>query len=315
MIPELTPFTAKALRRLRLRHLELLHHLGSVSTVRRAAELLSLSQPATTKMIQEIEDVCGTPLFLRGRRGIEPNAQGALLIRYASHVVHQIGNAGQQMQALEKGGSVLLKIGASSTMPLLARATARLRVQMPHLIMQVTDEPPRHFMARLMNGELDCALAPLPPETLASPDADKLQLTHICDDHLCVVASPTHRFAKKKGLAWGDLIAEPWVMSPPAALTRRTFIDICLQEQVTPPPPAIECVSFGSVRWLLHFDRSLLALMRYHQARAEAEAGLIAILPVKPVVQLPPISLITRRDTSAEPGIIDALLAALRHTD
>ncbi|MBM3353812.1 MAG: LysR family transcriptional regulator [Betaproteobacteria bacterium] len=58
------------LRRLRLRHLELLTVLRDQPTVRGAARRLSLSQPAVSKMLREIEDVFGARLFDRSRSGV-----------------------------------------------------------------------------------------------------------------------------------------------------------------------------------------------------------------------------------------------------
>ncbi|TAM53956.1 MAG: LysR family transcriptional regulator, partial [Burkholderiaceae bacterium] len=52
-------------RRLRLRHLELLVALAEAGTMRGAAERLHLSQPAISKMLNEIESGFGVRLFDR----------------------------------------------------------------------------------------------------------------------------------------------------------------------------------------------------------------------------------------------------------
>ena len=54
-----TVINSALLRRLRLRHLELLTVLRDLPTVRGAARRLNLSQPAVSKMLREIEDVRG----------------------------------------------------------------------------------------------------------------------------------------------------------------------------------------------------------------------------------------------------------------
>lgn len=309
-----TPLTGQVLRRLRLRHFELLQCLGEVATVGLAAERLNLSQPAVSKMIQEIEEVCGTRLFVRGRRGIEPNAQGRLLIRHADFLVRQLNSAGQQLDAMKLGASALLHVGASSTIPLLSRAIVHLRRQMPGLLVRIVNEPPRRLIDKIMRGELDCALAPLPPESLASQEAGGLRLEPVTPDRLCVVASSRHPLAQSRALHWADLVGAPWVLSPQEALTRQRFVEVYLKQGIEPPRPVIECVSFASIRWLLREDASLLALMRHHQASEEAAMGLISVLPVKPVVSLPAVSFITRRDEASDRASLDALLLALRRS-
>jgi len=64
-------------RRLRLRHLELLVALGEAGTMRAAADRLHLSQPAISKMLLETEDALGARLFERSRQGVHPTPAGA----------------------------------------------------------------------------------------------------------------------------------------------------------------------------------------------------------------------------------------------
>ncbi len=63
-------------RRLRLRHFELLVELAGSPTMRGAAQHLNLSQPAISKMLVEIEEAFGARLFDRSRQGVRPNAFG-----------------------------------------------------------------------------------------------------------------------------------------------------------------------------------------------------------------------------------------------
>ena len=198
--------------------------------------------------------------------------------------------------------------------PLLSRAIVRLRQQVPQVLVRLSEQPPRHLIARLMDGELDCVVAPLPPETLGSEDALQLRLEKIMSDRLCVVASPKHPLAKAKKLHWRDLAKESWVLSPPDALTRQRFMGACLEHGITPPNPVIECISFAPIQWLLRSDASLLALMRHYQVADDAALGLISVLPVSPGVQLPDVSLITRRDGAGYPDAVAGLLAELRYS-
>ena len=69
--------------RLKTRHLLLLLHLYEQRTVLKAAEAASMTQPAASKLLAEMEDMLGVKLFERHARGVEPTWYGQVLIRRA----------------------------------------------------------------------------------------------------------------------------------------------------------------------------------------------------------------------------------------
>src|SRR5258705_235592 len=58
-----------ALSRIRLRHLQCFLAIVRTGTLGGAAQALSITQPAVTKTVNELEEILGTRLFVRGRRG------------------------------------------------------------------------------------------------------------------------------------------------------------------------------------------------------------------------------------------------------
>ena len=77
----------RALRsNLKLRHLQLLVALDQFRRLGRAAEFLSLTQPAVAKTLAEIERTCGVRLFERSTRGTEPTPDGESVVRFARAV-------------------------------------------------------------------------------------------------------------------------------------------------------------------------------------------------------------------------------------
>ena len=70
-----------ALSRIRLRHLQCFLAVAQQGNLRRAAQALAITQPAVTKTLNELEEMLGTPLFVRGRKGatLTPEAELFLL--------------------------------------------------------------------------------------------------------------------------------------------------------------------------------------------------------------------------------------------
>ena len=76
-LPQPATPPAGALGRIRLRHLQCFVAIAQLGTLRAAAQAMSVSQPAVTKTLSELEDLLGTRLFVRGRRGaaLTPEAE------------------------------------------------------------------------------------------------------------------------------------------------------------------------------------------------------------------------------------------------
>ena len=63
--------------------IETLLSVAEHRNITRAAEELSLTQPAASRHIQLLEDEIGAPLFVRGRDGLKLTPQGEIAVKYA----------------------------------------------------------------------------------------------------------------------------------------------------------------------------------------------------------------------------------------
>ena len=95
----MTPPLHSIISRLPLKQLRPLVALGEHSPLLKAWQQVALTQPGASKALQEIETTFGTPLFVRTNRGLEPNAVGHCVIRYAhliqtdlAHLREEIGS-------------------------------------------------------------------------------------------------------------------------------------------------------------------------------------------------------------------------------
>lgn len=302
----------RALRRLRMRHFELLHLLSQEGTVRSAARQMALTQPAVSKLLQELEDCFGAVLFDRTSSGVVPTAAGQHLILQATQWIHQLERSGEDVARIRDGAGVTLRIGTFSVLPRVPRAIAALRARLPGVVVRVREAAMVAQLTALAEGELDCVVGALPPEALLSPVAESLIFEPIADDSLCVMASPLHPHADASTLDWATLRERSWVLPPKESLLRRAFIDAHLTSGLVPPEPAVEVLSPVSVAELLVHDSGLLGLMRLEQAEAEHASGRLRRLPLRPAVSLPPLALITHSESRASTALLKEFGEAVR---
>ncbi|WP_258129998.1 LysR family transcriptional regulator [Achromobacter anxifer] len=304
---------ANLLKRLRIRHLELLSHLREVSTVHAAAERMHLSQPAVTRMIQEIEEVFGGPLFDRMTRGIAANHIGAELIRRSDVLMAGLGAAQEEAAIMRSGGSGLIRIGTFSGASMLPAGIVALRRRMPNLVVQIREFQIDLLIAELLRGELDCIVGALAPDEFNNERLDRLQVNLLASDRLSVVASRTHPLARKKRISWEQLSRQEWILPPRGSLLRRAVIAACLAEGVTPPQPSIECLSTLTVLTFLRLDPNSIGPMREQHALEETRLNKeMVTLDVRPVVTMPPLALIARSGPEAMRLPVKELLDILK---
>lgn len=298
----------RALRRLRMRHLELLSLLGTENTVRAAAQRMALTQPALSKMLREVEESFGAQLFLRSRTGVVPTAAGRHLTVYATATLNGLAAIGSDVQRIAGGEAIRLRLGTFSVIPCVPRAIARLTQRAPGTTVRVQEGHGSALLSALAAGEIDCIVAALPPELLQAANVDLLRIETLYEDELCVVAAATHPLVRARHLRWDQLAGVRWALPPQESLLRRGVIDMHLRAGIVPPSPVAEMMSPVLLTQLIEQDPELLSVMRLEQWQAERRAGRVRRLKVLPTSALPPMSFITLR----QPGPRDAVIAALR---
>jgi DNA-binding transcriptional LysR family regulator len=305
--------TGQLLRRLRLRHLELLGHLSEVSTVHAAAKRMHLTQPAVSRMIREVEEIFGGPLFERSPRGISANHVGLALMRRSGMLVAELGAAQQEAAMLRAGASGLLRIGTFSGSTTLPRGIVELRRRMPRVIVHIREAQVDQLIADLLQGEIDCIVGALAPDELNNERLDRLQVETLADDHLSVVAARTNPLARRRKIRWDQLATQQWILPPRGSLLRRAVIAACLEVGVTPPQPCIECLSPLTVLTLIRLDHRTIGPMREQQAREEVRINKqLVILDVQSGAAMPSLSMITRRAPGPAREPVVALLESLK---
>jgi DNA-binding transcriptional LysR family regulator len=299
-------------RRLRLRHLELLVVLTESGTMRAAASRLHLSQPAISKMLLEVEDALGAQLFERSRQGVTPTSAGSAAVHRCRVVLSELAHARDEVDAIRSGASAVLRVGTFSVTAAVPAAVVQLRARLPGAAVHLHEGRVRELIQRLLEGELDCVFGALTTELLTSDLLQSLQSEVLLQDRLCVLAADSNPVRRRRRLRWVDLRDASWVAPPRDTLVRQAFMTAFLNEGADPPEPVIETMSSVTIGALLRLDPSLLCAVRYEHARDEVARGGVRQLVVEPAVALPPLGLFTRRSDIAATPVVQEFARAIR---
>lgn len=302
-------------RRLRFRHLELLAFLESAGTVRAAADLMQLTQPAITRMLQEIEAIFDARLFDRGARGITPNPQGAKLIAHAIVLLNELDATSREIALSSTQQHDLLRIGSFSGSRTLTLAYKRLTERHPQVRLEIREQGVSQLLDALMRGEIDCLYGSLPPEELKQHRMDTLRIQQVAHEHVGVMVRPDGPWARRRRVGWAQLQGARWVLPPRDSLIRRAFIRVYLDLDLTPPEPVVEALSPMTIRSMLEVGGAEIGLARSGHAAEDVRLGVLKELQVQPRLSLPPLAMFTRREAGTRKRTVDAMTQALRDVD
>jgi len=266
---------ARALTRLKLRQLRLLVAVGTHGNIQNAAGTLGISQPAATKMIQELELDFEVKLFDRTNRGVVPTVFGETLIRHGKLIFAQISNAAQELDDLSEGNAGRVVVGtllAASTR-LLPRAIDLLLAERPNVAIKVVEGTNEVLIPGLLSGEIDMVVGRLPSHR----HRDKIEQEKIFEDRILAVVGPEHPLAGRTGITFARTKPFGWILPPLETTLRRQVDHFFVGQQQYVPPVSIESVSYLTNRALLQ-SRDLIGLLPAEVVSQDVRNGHLAQL-------------------------------------
>ena len=184
-----------------LRQLRYLDALAQSLHFGRAAEQCSISQPALSMQIQELERQIGAVLVERKRQGVHLTDEGEEIARRTARILSNVRDLVEYAQQRHRLLSGRLRLGVIPTIApyLLPPLLSLLRADYPNLELYLHETQAQHLASDLVCGKLDVVLLALPVEHV---DIESVRL--FADRFL--LALPRSRRLPAKMLATPDLM-------------------------------------------------------------------------------------------------------------
>ncbi|MFV0926244.1 LysR family transcriptional regulator [Pseudomonas palmensis] len=176
--------------------------------VGRAAERLSLSQPALSQQIRQLEHSLDVSLFERGNKRLLPTLAAHTLYNHALPLLDGLQRAREALRNFRGQALRTLAIGVLQTVrpSLVPQLLDRLRKAQPHLVVQIYELSGLEIERRLLNGTLDIGISYLPPR---QPGLHGLLLY---EDELQLVIPHTHPLREFKKVSLKQAAELPMLM-------------------------------------------------------------------------------------------------------
>ncbi len=280
------------LNRLRMRQVALILAVGEHGTLRKASGELGMTQPAATKMIQELESALGQKLFERVGRGQKLTPAGASVLGYFRGLRGSIESMTRELAELRLGSSGRVSVGSimAPSPTLLTQAIIALKKAYPLLSIDVTLDTSDRLFELLREGVLDVAIGRVRGEHWADYVFMPLE-----NEALAIVVGVHHPLGKKKSVPFASLLDYPWILQPGGSPMREVLEQEFRMLQAPLPRGLIETASILTTTNLIA-ETDMIGVVPQSIADTYARHGLLKVLPCHIQHKMEAFGSITRRD-------------------
>jgi LysR family pca operon transcriptional activator len=284
--------------RLKLRHLQCFLAVSQTKSVQRAADSLSITQPAVSKTLAELESILGFRLFERGRQGAALTEEGLAFAPYAQTSLVTLREGVTMLQQRGTGTPAKVTVGILPTVApvLLPVAIEAFRASSASTSLQILTGANTELLGQLKSGQADFVVG-----RLAEPEAMMdLSFEHLYREPLAVVARAGHPLIREERLGPAALSAYPLVVPPLGTLIRQSAESVITAFGLKPEIVRFETVSVSIGRALaLHNDA--VWFVPSGAVYEDVACGVLVLLPMPFAGTDEPIGLIRRNDVDVNP--------------
>lgn len=171
------------MRNLNLDQLRALSEVIALGSFTAAAQRLSLSQPAVSLQVRELEKRFGLRLVERVGKQAHATAPGRDLVEQARRIFHECDLAEAAMRRFREGwvGRVRIGTGLTALMYAMPSLLKRLRAEHPGIDLVITNVTTRDAVDGIMQNTLDLGVITLPVEE------QRLQITPLGEEPLVAI--------------------------------------------------------------------------------------------------------------------------------
>ena len=288
-----------------LQALVLIEELGSI---RAAAQSMSLTQPALTAAIQQLEAELKAPLLVRSKKGVTFTHFGQAFLRHAKLMVAQSRRAIDEMAQLRGNweGTIKMAVSPAIGLGLLPQALRQFTLQHPDVKVHCRDGLYPSIAPVIRDGTLDFALTPVHRVDLESD----LVAEPLYSSQVVIVSGVSHPLSRAVRLM--QLQDCAWVLSSPSRGPGAVIEEAFQNHGLGMPRVTMLCESFlalpavvaASDQWMTTMPRVLFEHSPFKEQ--------LCIVPIEDALPSPLICTVRRHDLPLTPAALQ-LVGWIQH--
>jgi DNA-binding transcriptional LysR family regulator len=299
-------------RRLKLRDLHVFFTAVQLGSMAKAARQLSVSQPAVSEIIADLENALGVRLLDRHPQGIEPTKFGEALMKRSRAVFDELKQSVRDIEFLADPSAGEVNFGCTEAMAaILSPVLERFTRQYPRVLLRTFLITRPFDLAGLRGRSLDFTVGHLvrvPGDRLI----DDLNVEVLFEDRLVVATGMSSPWAaRRRQIDLAELVDEAWILAEAPDSWNYSVVAEAFRARSL-RMPRISAMTFS-----VHLRMGMLAsghfittfpnaILRFHPNRRS-----IKVLPVTLPDRPWPIVIVTLKNRTLNP-VVERFIAQIR---
>jgi DNA-binding transcriptional LysR family regulator len=203
------------------RRLQVFHTVARLLSFTKAAESLSMTQPAVTFQIRQLEEDFNTRLFDRGHNKVSLTEAGEQVFEYAGRIFELYDEMQETVKEMTGEIAGALTLGASTTVAeyMLPALLGDFKTKYPDVNIRLKVANTENIVHMVEENVIDLGV-------VEGRVNNKLLLLETCRmDQLVVIMPPGHELADKTALDVEALLHCPFIFREPGSGTREVISD------------------------------------------------------------------------------------------
>ena len=281
--------------------LETLLAVADCKSFTKAARQLSLTQPAVSHHIDQLEQELHAPLFFRGKGEFKLTQEGEIAVTYArrlkalySKMLSEISNEQKHISRFRIG------ITHTSENNTITEALAKFSQQNPKTSITILTKPINILYDMLENYELDIAI--LEGKRLSS----NLNYVMLDTDYLMCVLSNENPLSRQSMVTIQDLKTQNLILRLPTSSTRQLFEASLLgiNESISNFNVSLEVDNVGTIKELVQKNLGISILPQSACIR-DVKKNKLTLLPIENLSMMREMSIAYNKDFSHSEALND----------
>jgi DNA-binding transcriptional LysR family regulator len=290
---------ARLERQLKLHDLKILSSVAQWGSMAKAATHLSMSQPAVSAAIANLESMLAVRLLDRSPRGAEPTIYARALLKRGVVVFDELQQALRDIEYLSDPTTGEIRIGCPESLgagPIPA-IIDRFSRQNPQVSFQVLEANTITLEFReLRERNVDVMFG----RVSNCVEDEDVNIEILFDDKLFVVAGADSPWARRRKVALADLVDEPWILAAPNNVVRLLLVEAFHARGLNGPKVKVSSNSMHVRMHLLTTGRYLTVLAG-SLLRHNADRWSLKALPID--FGTLPVAVATLRNRTLSPAV------------